>query len=175
MAETNEKKKPFWMDDEEWNRRGLPKLDGEVSAAVTGGVPDLKWVDKGAIVGAWVVKDGLLLYHFYKKDRKAVYDAAQAEMETARKQASKESVEEWQKRIAEHANGELEKIPWWPNFKDVLDQVFKEHFRFHPFKIDYYLEVDSWSVVMTEPSTPVRWTAAQFELPFSKVALQVGG
>jgi len=165
MAETE--KKPFWMDNDEWEKRHLPKLEGDVSAAVTGGVPDLKWVEKGAIIGAWVIKDGLLLYHFYKKDRKEIFDQAHKQMEGVKDAAL-------QQEIATQANASLEKLPWWPNFKDVLESVFKEHFRFHPFKSDYYQEVDSWSVVMAEPSTPVRWTAAQYELPFSKVALQVG-
>lgn len=174
MAETNEKKKPFWMDDEEWKQRGLPKLEGNMSDAVAGGVPELKWVERGSIIGAWVEKDGLLIYHFYKRDRKGIFDAAQDEMAEARKQASAKQVEEWQQRIAEHANAELAKVPWWPNFEEVLDQEFKSHFRFHPFKTNYYPEVDSWSVVMEPPNTPTKWGPAQYEIPFSKIALRLG-
>lgn len=173
MAETQEKK-PFWMDDEEWQRRKLPALEGNMAGAVTGGVPQLNWVTKGGLVGAWVVKDGLLLYQLYKKDRKEIFDAAQKQMDAARELKDLAQIQAAQQRIAEDANFAMEQRPWWPNFKSVVEDVFKEHFRFHPFKIDFYREVDSYSVVMAELDTPVKWSAAQYEAPISKIALQVG-
>jgi len=171
LAET--KTKPFWMEDEEWNKKGLPKLEGNVAEAVLSGVPELKWVEKGALIGAYVHKDGMLIYHFYKKDRKAVYDDAHKKMEDARKLEAAEQAPA-QQHIAEQANAELDKLPWWPQFKEHLEAVFGEHFRYQPFKTDYYPEVDSWSVIMPEMDTPTPWSAAQLEAPFSMVALRVG-
>jgi len=162
------------MDDEEWKLRGLPKLEGNLANAVSDGVPDLTWVDAGHLKGAWVIKDGLLIYHFYKKDRKEIYDVAQAAMDDVKKTCSKENLPAAQQKIAEHANQELERHPWWLGFKETVEGVFKEHFRFQPFKLDFYREVDSWSVVMSEPNTPVRWSKQQFEAPFFEVSRLLG-
>jgi len=157
MAET----KPFWMSDEEWGRRGLPKLEGNVAEAVTNGVPDLTWVEHGHVVGAYTRKDGMLVFHFYKRDRKAIFDEAHRQM--AEKGAD-------QKGIADAANEALEKLPWWPQFKGHLDSVFKEQFRYQPFKTDYYSEVDSWSVIMPEPAGPLALKKERLEAPFVAVA-----
>jgi hypothetical protein len=170
MAET--KVKPFWVEDAEWAKKGLPKLEGNVAEAVVSGVPELKWVEKGSLIGAHVQKDGMLVYHFYKKDRKAIYDEAQTLLEASRGQPSEAQV---QQSIAERANADLEAHPWWPQFKEQLEVVFNEHFKYQPFKVDYYPEVDSWSVIMPVPDTPVPRTIAQLEAPFSVIALRVGG
>jgi hypothetical protein len=160
--------------EKKWKSSGLPKLEGNLAGTVQDGVPDLTWVDAGHIKGAWVIKDGLLLYHFYKRDRKDVYDNAQAEMDDARKTCSKEQLPVAQQRIAEHANSEFEKRPWWPEFKTVVEGVFKDHFRYSSFKIDYYREVDSWSIVMPEPNTPIKWTKEQYETPFFAISRLLG-
>ena len=174
MAETQERKRPFWMDEGEWNKRGLPKLSGNIANVVASGVPDLNWVFCEGLVGAWTSKDGMLIYHFYKKDRKEIYDTIHAEMDEAVNQYGRDRAQEVLTRCAEEGNKKLEKHPWWPNFKELLDKVFKDHFRFHPFKISFYPEVDSWSVIMTPPDTPVAWGHNQYEAPFSQVARLLG-
>lgn len=168
--------KPFWMDDEEWARR-YPQMPGsDIGDAVAAGVPDLKEVKKGDVVGAWTKKDGVLVYHFYKADRKEIYDKAQEDMDSVRdNDSTPQEKSQQQSQIAEAANAELEKHPWWPDFEKTLSEVFSEHFKFRPHKITFYREVDSWSVMLPDISTPVSWPDAQFEKPFSMVALRVSG
>mgnify|MGYP001813843965 CR=1 FL=1 len=176
MAETTEivvkdgeksevKKRPFWVSDEE--REGVKQTPQDnLSDKVTAGVPELHDVEKGDIVGAWTKKDDLLIYHFYKRDRKQIYDQAHADMD-----ADPDN----QNAIALKANQDLGRHPWWPGFEQLLEEVFVEHFKHNPRKITYYQEADSFSVMMPEPSGPVPMSDTMLEAPFAAVALRVGG
>lgn len=183
MAETTEvvvadgikieaKKKPFWVSDEE--KAGLvttPQCNVDVASAV----PELTWVEKGPVVGAYVVKDGLLIYHIYKKDRKEIYDRAHQRMDTVRELGHPAKMQEEQNRIAQEANTALAECPWWDDVLGKLSLVFSDHFRHHPQKVTYYPEVDSCSVIMPEPTMPGAMTKAHLEAPFSQLALLVQG
>ena len=172
MAET----KPFWMDEEEWEQK-YPKMPQEnIAEQVVNAVPELHPVEKGEVVGAYTFKDGLLIYHFYKRDRKKVYDDAHEEMDRIRDEVKDETEKNRQQAlVAKTANDYFANNPWWPNMAEVLDEVFTDHFKHRPKKITFYPEPDAWSVMMPEPDGPVSMTTAQLEAPFSAVALKVGG
>lgn len=168
--------KPFWMDDEEWERRYPQMPQVNIADSVVSSVPELTEVEKGNIVGAYTFKDGLLLYHFYKKDRKEIYDAAQNAMD--RVCATTEDCAEQSRlndEIAREANKSLEKHPWWENFKDELHSVFSETFKYQEHKVSFYKEVDSWSVMLPEPVGVTRPSKQHLEKPFATLALRFGG
>jgi len=173
MAEIE--KKPFWVtDDEKDGLKGTPQND--MAGALEEGVPELNKVEKGDVVGAWTEKDDLFIYHFYKRDRKEIYDQAHADMDEMRDQVVDQvQRDRLQSEIAVRANQTLAEHPWWPEIETILEEVFSDHFKYHPHKITYYSEVDSWSVMLPIPNTPVPMTDAQLEVPFSRVALRVGG
>ena len=172
---TKAETKPFWMDDAEWERKYPQMPQSNIVGSVASGVPELTEVEKGGVVGAYTFKDGLLIYHFYKKDRKEIYDIAQAEMDRVR-----DETEDAEKRnrlqgiLAHDANEALSAIPWWPNFEDELHSVFSEVFKYQDHKATFYKEVDSWSVMLPEPSGAVRPNKAYLEKPFAMLALRVG-
>lgn len=172
MAET----KPFWMDEEEWEKR-YPKIpEQDMSDAVINGVPDLREVKKGDIVGAWTRKDGALIYHFYHTGRKAIYDQANAEMDAVRDgEGTQQEKIARQNEIAARANIEIEKFPWWDGFEQLLNKVFSDYFKYRPHKVAFSPEVDSWSVMVPDISSPVSWTDNQYEKPFNLVASAVAG
>jgi hypothetical protein len=173
MAETEQK--PFWMDEEEWEKR-YPKMPQEnIAEQVVNAVPELHPVEKGEVVGAYTTKDGLLIYHFYKRDRKKIYDEAHAEMDRIRDEEPPAEVSRLQQAVATGANVDLDAHPWWPEMSQVLDEVFTEHFKHRPKKITFYPEPDAWSVIMPEPDGPVSMGTSQLEAPFAAVALKVGG
>lgn len=172
---TKAETKPFWMDDEEWARRYPQMPQTNIAEKVTAGVPDLHEVQKGDVVGAYTFKDGLLIYHFYKKDRKAIYDAAHEEMDRLRAEiADPKELSKLQSEVATKANADLEEHPWWPNFEDELNAVFTEIFKYQEHKTTFYLEVDSWSVMLQEPSGVVTPSVQHLEKPFAMLALRVG-
>ena len=167
--------KPFWMDEEEWERRYPPMPKTNIANDVVSGIPELHNVEKGAILGSYTFKDGLLIYHFYKKDRKEVYDTAQAEMDRIRDETEdKEKRDRLQGVLAHEANETLNGHPWWPNFEDELHSVFSEVFKYQEHKATFYKEVDSWSVMLPEPSGVVRPNKQYLEKPFAMLALRVG-
>jgi len=173
MAETQVEKKPFWVSDEE--KSGLsntPQCNVDVASAI----PDLTWVEKGPVVGAYVLKDGLLIYHIYKKDRKEIYDDANAQMDRYRNEVvDPKERSRVQDEVARRANAAMSQVPWWEDILNTVERVFKEHFRHHPQKVTYYPEVDSCSVIMPEPTMPGAMSKAHLEAPFSKLALAVQG
>ncbi len=175
MAETTLEKKPFWVtDDEKEGLKATPQND--MSGVLEEGIPDLTEVEKGEVVGAWTKKDGLLIYHFYKRDRKEIYDQANTDMDEMRNQVvDQKQRDRLQSEVAVRANQALAQHPWWLGFEDLLAEVFNDHFKYQPHKITYYSEVDSWSVMLPVPNTPVPMTNAQLEVPFSRVALRVVG
>lgn len=167
------KKRPFWVSGTEVAGLKTTPQDN-IADRVVGGVPQLNVVEKGDIVGAWTRKDGLLIYHFYKRDRKEIYDQAQAEMDRIRDEERDREVDRLQAAVANGANIDLANAPWWTGFEELLNDVFGEHFKYSPRKITYYPETDSYSVMMPEPSGPVSMPTGMIEAPFSMVALRVG-
>lgn len=166
MAETNVKRLPFFVSDEE--KKGLANVPQDnLADQLKEAVPEFKEVTKGEVIGSFGVKDGLLVYHFYKKDRRTIYVEAHKALEATKNNAQ-------QQEIARKANIELAKHPWWPNFEQMLDGIFSEHFKYTDRKITYYPEVDSWSVIMPEPKG-LAMPDSHLEAAVSKVALRVGG
>lgn len=178
MSTTKAETKPFWVDDAEWNRK-YPKMNqANIADNVVSGIPDMERVEKGDIVGEYTFKDGLLVYHFYKKDRKKIYDDAFAEMDRIRDEGatlSKEESMKSQNAAAHKANIALAEKPWWPNFEKMLAEAFSEVFKYQEHKATFYSEVDSWSVILPVPSGLVRPNKQQLERPFSMLALRVQG
>ncbi len=172
---TKAETRPFWMDDEDWDRKYPPMPQVNVAEKVAAGVPKLEEVEKGDIIGAYTIKDGLLIYHFYKKDRKEIYDAAHAEMDKIGDEVT-DSQERTllQDAAAAKANASLEEHPWWPIFGSALDAVFSETFKYQEYKATFYREVDSWSVMLPEPFGVVSANKQQLEKPFAMLALRVG-
>lgn len=168
--ETTEKRKPFWMSDEEWEAKNLPKLPEE-NIADHVQVPELTRVPHDHVIVEFGVKDGVLNYHFYHRDRKALIDAGHESMEETRDRfeaACKAAKSENDKRVALAArdaeqqqisrdvHSGLEEMPWWDGFGDYLAKMFPQVFKFQrDFKVNYFPEVDSWSVAMPEPKTPL--------------------
>ena len=146
-----------------------------IASNIVAGVPELEEVEKGDIVGAYTYKDGLLIYHFYKKDRKVIYDAAQDSLEKIPQMGDPKELKERHDEIALNANAALEKCPWWSDFEEKLAEVFSEVFKYQEFKAAYYQEVDSWSVILPAPSGLVKPNRQQLERPFVLLALRVGG
>jgi hypothetical protein len=172
---TKAETKPFWMDEEEWEKKFPQMPQANIADNVTSGVPDLKDVEKGDVVGAYTIKDGLLIYHFYKKDRKAIYDAAHAEMDRLREEVEDQAEKaKLQGEVAKQANTDLEACPWWEGFEDELKAVFADVFKYQEYKISFYREVDSWSVILPEPSGVVKPSTQHLEKPFAMLALRVG-
>ena len=166
MAEAKVEKLPFFVSDEE--KKGLETTpNDDLSEALQEAIPEFTDVEKGDVVASFGMKDGLLIYHFYKRDRKKIYDDAHEAL-AAERDAS------IQQEISRNANALLEQTPWWPGFNEVLDAVFAEHFKYTERKISYYPEVDSWSVIMPELKG-VAVPISHLEAVVSKVALRVGG
>lgn len=172
---TKAETKPFWMSDEDWEKRYPQMPQANIAEQVVDGVPDLNEVEKGEVVGAYTFKDGLLIYHFYKKDRKTIFDQAHAEMDRIATEVEDPKEREAQQRTAaEGANTALAESPWWDNFEEELKAVFGEVFKYQEAKITFYREVDSWSVMLQEPSGVVTPSKQQLEKPFSMLALRLG-
>jgi hypothetical protein len=176
--ETTQKRKPFWMTDEEWNKRNLPQLPDDLSEHVQ--VPELTEVKHEHVLMEYGVKDGLLNYHFYHRGRKELIDAGHAAMDETRKRFEEKckGANENDKRVAAQArdleqqqiardvNAALEERPWWGGFGEFLGKIFPQVFKFRTgFKVSYFLEVDSWSVAMPEPKTPIPLPADVLEEP----------
>lgn len=166
--------RPFWVDDKEWERKYPQMPQANIAEKVTAGIPELKEVEKGDVVGAYTIKDGLLIYHFYKKDRKEVYDTAQAEMDKIGEEVTdlKERAG-LQDAVAHKANTSLEEHPWWPGFESLLGAVFSEVFKYQEHKATFYREVDSWSVMLPEPQGVLAPSKQHLEKPFTVLALHV--
>jgi len=158
--------------DEKAGLVSVPQANVDVASAI----PELTWVEKGPITGAYVLKDGILIYHIYKTDRKAIYDQANADMDQMRDRVvDQKERARLQSEIAVRANTAMAQVPWWPNIMVTLEQVFEEHFRHQPKKVSYYEEVDSCSVILPEPAMPAAKSKAHLEALFSKLALALQG
>jgi hypothetical protein len=173
MSEAVVKPKPFWVsDDEKHGLQHVPQCNVDVASAV----PELTWVTKGVIEGAYVLKDGLLIYHIYKSDRKQVYDAANEGMDRIRDtEPDKAKRDALQNELSRVANSHMAEVPWWSGILDTLEEVCSEHFLHQSHKVTYYPEVDSCSVMLPEPTMPGAKTKAHLEAFFTKLALRVQG
>lgn len=166
MAEAKVEKLPFFVSDEE--KRGLQAAPQDNMADdLKSAIPDFFEVVKGDVVASFGLKDGLLIFHLFKKDRKAIYDQAHEAL-AAERDDSKTS------EISRNANAQLAANPWWPGFEDIIKEVFGEHFKYSDFKVTYYQEVDSWSVIMPELKG-VAVPKSHYDAVVSKLALRVGG
>jgi hypothetical protein len=168
MAETKEQ--PFWASDSE--RKDLNEATSggpEVSAAVLqSAIPTLTRVLRKNVLCDYGIKDGYLIYHVYKADRKEVFDQAMNILVSVKD--TKQQIQ-----VAEAGNAQLESIPWWPNTEEVLRKTFSEHFRTDQIKVDFFPEVDSWSILMMEPPLPGAKEKGFLESAISKLALQFPG
>lgn len=171
-VKTETEKRPFWVSEEE--KKGVATTPPD-NLDVASAVPELTWVEKGSVIGAWVRKDGLVVYHIYKRDRKEIFDRTHERMDTVRELGHPAKVAEEQNRIAQEANAALHECPWWPETAEKLQVVFQDHFKHQPNKITYYPEVDSWSVILPEPNMPGALTPQHLEAPIAKLALLVEG
>jgi hypothetical protein len=166
MAEAKVEKLPFFISDEE--KKGLQAAPQDNMADdLKSAIPDFFEVEKGDVVAAFGLKDGLLIFHIFKKDRKAIYDQAHEAL-AGERDDSKAS------KISHNANAMLAANPWWPGFEDILNDVFADHFKYTDFKVTYYQEVDSWSVIMPELKG-VAVPKTHYDAVVSKLALRVGG
>lgn len=185
MTEKAEQK-PFWVSKEEYQGLQTTPVDHDLSASVAEGVPDLTEVDGTKVVGKYGYKDGILIYHFYHRMRKEIIDAAEAELELIRddcdvrlrntqdsqaRQAIIADKDDRQARVSGIANEGLSEIPWWPDFEESLTALFPEVFKYQKFKVTFYPEVDSWSVILPAGTTPMAPSKEQLELPFKHLNL----
>lgn len=176
MSVKSAETKPFWMDDEEWNRKYPQMPQTNLAESVSSGIPEFEQVEKGNIVGEYTIKDELLIYHLYKKDRKKIFDDANSELDRIR-----DEITDAQERstlsadVAAKANNALHECPWWPDFDRMIHDVLSEVFKYQPHKATFYSEVDSWSVILPAPSGIVKPSKQQLERPFSMLALRVEG
>lgn len=166
MSETEQR--PFWAEEKPWEKAKLPPIKGSKTVGdVTTAIPKFTQVTGDQIQGEYTLKDGLLLYHFHHKKRKEIFDAAETEMSRIRDTVqSAEQARILQQEVALKANADLGFYPWWPNFEDLLKRAFSEHFKYQPFKTNFYPEVDGWSVAMPEPNAPAAVTPERLMAPF---------
>jgi hypothetical protein len=116
--------------------------------ALASAVPKFKEWTIGKLFTEFGAKDGILIYHFYHTDRKAIFDTATSKMEERLSAEVRQSV-------SEAANGALEDISWWPYMESCIMSAIADHFRDTPANVKYIPEVDSWSVVMPMVSMPL--------------------
>lgn len=165
---------PFWVSEPE--KDALSSIEyTDLANQLVDAVPALTTVEKGSLIGEYGIKDQTLFFHFYKKDRKIIFDTAQSMMDELASMLRGKELQAQQAKVAHQANSDLDKVPWWPNTEAVLDEVFDECFKYLPHKINYYTEVDSWSVITPIPYGPGAMSTSRLELPYSMAALRFGG
>lgn len=164
-------KKPWWVSDQE--KGGLTciptpyedpnkakEFGAELGKEVHGAVPQMKILSLSNIICEYGEKDGLLNYHLYYPIRYSIRMDAEGELETVRlsnlKPAEKEQA---QQKIADAANKELAEHPWPSDILEKVTAVFQQVFKYQEFKVTFFEEVDSVSVVMPKPQKGVVTTA----------------
>jgi hypothetical protein len=158
-------KKPWWVSKEELD--GLKSTpQANMAESVVAGVPELHSLTEGPLEMQYTQKDGLLVYHFYKTDRKKIYDDAHKRMDVLAEKAHSNVRDREIARAAQEANEALDAVPWWPEIEAYLNGVFTVIFRDMERKVSYYREADSWSVILPEPITPLGLTQEKLESPF---------
>jgi len=172
MTTAETKERPFWAEEKPWQESKLPHIDGAAKAdEIASAVPSFTAIETPVLLVNYTRKDGLLLYHFYHRQRKEIFDAAEAEMNRIRDTVrNSEQVRVDQAEVAVKANQELAKVPWWPSFEGMLKTIFEQQFKYHPFKINFYQETDSWSVAMPEPTSPLAITTERLAEPVKKLS-----
>lgn len=142
--------------------------EDNLASVVEGGVPQFKEFEVGEILGTYSIKDGALVFHIYKTDRKNLYDQIIADVEKT-KRGSKEESEAF--RIG---NLEMVKIPWWDNTEQVLAEEAKSHYRYLDNRIGYTQEVDSWTVMFPEPTAPAAASDEYIQSFLTRIAARLG-
>jgi hypothetical protein len=147
--------RPFWAEEPALkDDESVPESD------VVGAVPKMKYVVGKHIVARWGIHEGVLNYHLYMKERKDILDRAEAAMEDVRlnDQLQPQQKAAEMDRIAAAGNAELTEHPWPNGFADITLKQFADTLKglFHEPKLDYFAEVDSYSLAMPEPQTPLR-------------------
>lgn len=159
---------PFWAASSTCSvvKEACENFPAYKASDIMEAIPKFKKVVKGNVLVEYTTIDDVLNYHIYRADRKKLFDEA---LEAMRGADDKTSL-----AIASKANELLEALPWWPDTEKVLRAVFAEHFRDAPLKVSHYPEVDSWSVVMLEPSFLGAKNASFLEAVVAKLALRFG-
>ena len=148
MAETSIEVRPFWLQDASSDERSV--LQKVPSDAVSVGelkkaVPKLSEAKHDNVLIEYTSNDGLLAFHIYLASRKKLLDETLPALEKA-------GYGMLANDIIKLANAELAKTPWPADAGKKISQVFHDHFPQQPMKINFYPEVDSWSVVMPAPT-----------------------
>lgn len=155
-------------------KQGMEGLNKGVSVSdLVSLIPKFTDVEAGQIVGSFGIKDGLLIYHIYKADRKKIYDDVQARMDEVSGNGNPQLRERELSRIAREGNEALAQIPWWDDFETTLYATFQEHFKYRPLKVSFYQEVDSWSVILPEPKPPVPPTEEHLAAPIKALGARI--
>lgn len=155
-------RKPWFVGDEEKqglttvpttpnNLKGVKSFGKDLQEEISSAVPQLQSVALDKVICEYGEKDGLYNFHFYLPVRYAIRMEAEEQMERARRECSKEQLPIMQQRIADHGNQKLAENPWPGNMEALITESFKQVFPYSEFKVSFFPEVDSWSVVMPEP------------------------
>lgn len=130
---------PFFATELEHQTVDTLPTDTVLLTDLLNAVPKFNEVAKNNLLVQWRLEDGTLIYHIYKVDRKNLFDRTEAALKALTKDADKNA-------LAVAANIEFEKIPWWPEFGVKLTEALTEYFKGSAGRMNYYQEVDSWSV-----------------------------
>lgn len=156
-------KKPFWVSDQEVqglgtvpptpaDKLGVKKFGKELGGDVASAVPSLKMIKRERIYCEWGIKDGLVNYHFYLPARYEIRAEAEEQMEAARKSCSREQLPAAQQAIADHYNPKLAEHPWPQGMDAKINNAKSSVFPYGDYKVAYFGEVDSFSLVFPEPT-----------------------
>ena len=134
--------------------------------AVAEGIPSLACEETDRLVAEYGLKDSAFSVHVYHRVRKEVLDTSMSALAESQGQSAH--------LIMEEANRKFEEIPWWPDFEELLVRVVTEHFKPQDVRITFYREVDSWSVLMPEPRSPLACSPGNIRSFLAKLELQLG-
>ena len=158
-------KRPWWTEDQAAlaaipptpdSLEGTKEFGRGLGSGVSEGVPQLKTVDLSSVIAEYGVKDELLNYHFYDPTRYAIRMEAEGQLEKTRQEIQDPRMRaERQQAIARAANRALEMSPWPSSFEKVIYESYQKVFPYTEFKVSFFPEVDSWSLVSPIPSKGV--------------------
>jgi hypothetical protein len=137
---------PFFATETEHKAVDTLPTDTVPLDSVIKAVPKFNQVVKDNLLAEWRVAGDVLTYHFYKRDRKKLFEETEELMRTL-------STDEAKNALATEANAAFEKIPWNPGFEEKLSEALTEYFKGSSGKMEYFPEVDSWSVSL--PTGPL--------------------
>lgn len=156
-------KKPWWVSDQEKDGLGTvpapfedpnkaKEYGTDLGKEVQDAVPQMKMLTLSHLICEYGEKDGLVNYHFYTPIRYSIRMEAEGELEKIRHSSmSPQEKDAEQQKISDLANHALERNPWPGNFEEVAKGCFTKVFKYTEFKLNYFSEVDSFSLVMPEP------------------------